>query len=93
MLVFIETGYGGHLSPYTDSTVLQVLDAVVSISFFFALLVTFLAGLFSRGIQRIGLVCCSVVVSLMLLLTIARHFWGLRVSACCKHGGLPWLTS
>ena len=49
MLVFIESGYGGHLSPYTDSTVLQVLDAVVSISFFFALLVTFLAGLFSRG--------------------------------------------
>jgi hypothetical protein len=70
----IQTGMRGHLSPYTESTVLQVVNAVVGISLSGALLVTFLAGLFSRGIQRIGLVCCSVVVSLMLLLTIAKHF-------------------
>ena len=70
----IEAGMRGHLSPYTDSTVLDVFHAALSVSFFGALLVTFLAGLLSRGLQRIGLVCCSVVVSLMLLLTIASHF-------------------
>jgi hypothetical protein len=64
----------GHASPLTMSPVLQVFDAVVSLIFFTALLVSFLAGLFSRGRQRIALVCCSVLISMMLVLTIAAHF-------------------
>ncbi len=63
-----------HLSPSTMNPIFQVFNAVVSVIFFGALVVTFVAGLFSRGIHRVALISCSVVVSLMLLFTIAAHF-------------------
>ena len=39
-----------------------------------SVLVTVVAGLFSRGIQRIALVNCSVVLSLIYLFDAAGHF-------------------
>lgn len=70
----VEIHIRGHASPSTISSVLQALTAVNSIIFFTSLLVTFLAGLLSRGIQRIALIGCSLVVALMTLGIIAAHF-------------------
>jgi hypothetical protein len=63
-----------HTSPYTMSPVRQGFAFVISIMVCTSIPVTFFAGLFSRGMQRVALISCTVVVSLMLLLTIAAHF-------------------
>src|SRR3954468_16778392 len=69
-----ETASRGHASPYTLSPAFQFFNAVMSIIFFTALIVSFLSGLLSRGVHRVALVGCSVVLSLMLLLRVAAHF-------------------
>ena len=73
-LAVVESSLRGHASPYTMSPLLQVFTAVVSVIVFTSIPVTFFAGLFSRGIQRIALVSSTIVVSLVLLFTIAAHF-------------------
>lgn len=70
----VEAGIRGHAGPYTMSPILQVFNFVNGVIVLTSIAVTFFAGLFSRGIHRIALVSCTVVVSLMLLLTIAAHF-------------------
>jgi len=49
---------------------LFVMSCIATIS----ILVTFVAGLFSGGVQRIALVSCSFVVSLIYLFNGVRHF-------------------
>jgi hypothetical protein len=39
-----------------------------------SIFVTSIAGLFSRGIQRIALVSCGIVVALMYLFVMVSHF-------------------
>ena len=73
-LAVVTTSFRGHASPYTMSPLLQVFTAVDSIMVFTSIPITFFAGLFSRGIQRIALVSSAIVVSLVLLFTIAAHF-------------------
>jgi hypothetical protein len=73
-LAVVESSLRGHASPYTMSPLLQVFTAVVSVIVFTSIPVTFFAGLFSRGIQRIALVSSTIVVSLVLLFNIAAHF-------------------
>jgi len=64
----------GHVSPYNMSPLRQGFNLVMGITVPTSILVTFFAGLFSQGFKRIALISCSLVVSLMLLLTIAAHF-------------------
>ena len=47
---------------------------VISMIWLISMLVTIVAGLISRGVQRIALVSCSVVLSLIFLFNIAGHF-------------------
>jgi len=70
----VEASLRGRASPYTMSPLLQVFNAVAGIIVFTSIPVTVLGGLFSRGIHRIALVSSAIVVSLVLLFTIAAHF-------------------
>jgi len=47
---------------------------VISMIWLISMLVTVFAGLISRGVQRIALVSCSVVLCLIFLFNAAGHF-------------------
>jgi hypothetical protein len=70
----VETAIRGHASPWTMGPALQAFTAVISVITFSSLLVALFAGLFSRGIQRIALIGCCLVVTLMMLGIAAAHF-------------------
>jgi hypothetical protein len=62
-------------APHTHpSPAVSIFLFVTSMIWLISMLVTVLAGLISRGVQRIALVSCSVVLTLIFLFNAAGHF-------------------
>ncbi len=62
------------LHPHSMSPAWQGFGFVIGIIAIISIPVTFFAGLFSRGTQRIALVSCGIVVALMFLGGLVSHF-------------------
>ena len=65
---------GVDLHPHSMDPVWGGFGYVTGMISIVSVAVTFFAGLFSRGIQRIALVSCGIVVALMYLGGLASHF-------------------
>jgi hypothetical protein len=62
------------LYPHTMIPAVQGSAFVAGVIAIISIFVTSIAGLFSRGIQRIALVSCGIVVALMYLFVMVSHF-------------------